>query len=274
MNEELNGSGTCRSFDNLRTTCLFPIDKLGTMAATAVLNPCKQPAELDLSTETPAGRVLSSFVAGNQVEWRQIGPEYWPLGLSVRFERTTEDTFLVKACLDTIRTGHVACFLDQNVTRPVQCSSYSGAGTHSVASVGVICVLLAAVLLTLVISVAILIKRKAARKGCRKSSHHKQLVASSLPTLPIAKPYGTRPAPPDSRGLLLTVIEEDDEVDTSRALLLIEDGLSSHDDSKRSKEVQTSATSLNTSGLGSAGSSSGDHDKSSSPYGVVLESPL
>lgn len=45
------GDGPCRSFDNLRTTCLFAIDKLGTMAATAVLNPCKQPAELDVATE-------------------------------------------------------------------------------------------------------------------------------------------------------------------------------------------------------------------------------
>lgn len=139
---------------------------------------------------------------------------------------------------------------------------------------GVICVLLAAVLLTLVISIAVLIKRQVARKGRRKSSHQKHLVASSLPTLPIAKPYAARPVPTDPRGPLLTVIEEDDEMDTSRALLLIEDGLSSHDDSKRSKEVQTSANSLNTSGLGSAGSSSDDHDKSSSPYGVVLESPL
>lgn len=139
----------------------------------------------------------------------------------------------------------------------------------------VICILLAAVLLTLVISVAILIKRKVGGKGRRKSCHQKQLVvASSLPTLPIAKPYAARAAPSDSKGALLDVIEEADEVETSRALLLIEDGLSSHDDSKRSKEVQTSANSLNTSGLGSAGSSTDDHDKSSSPYGVVLESPL
>jgi hypothetical protein len=197
-----------------------------------------------------------------------------------------------------MRTGVITCFLDQNVTRPVQCSySSSGerclspwvahvadeysmtqlgrfAGTHSIASVAVICVLLAAVFLTLVISVATLTRRYALHKRRRKRGHHhKQKIASSLPTLPSAKPYG-HAVSSDSKGALLAVIEEDEETDTSRALLLIEDGFSSHDDSKRSKEVQTSANSLNTSGLGSAGSSSSDHDKSSSPYGVVLESPL
>lgn len=59
MNEELNGRGPCRSFDNLHTTCLFPIEKLGTMAATAVLNPCKRPAELDLITEVLLFTVVS-----------------------------------------------------------------------------------------------------------------------------------------------------------------------------------------------------------------------
>uniref|UniRef100_A0A7E4ZW99 Cadherin domain-containing protein n=1 Tax=Panagrellus redivivus TaxID=6233 RepID=A0A7E4ZW99_PANRE len=96
---------------NCFPNCEVPLPRIGTTLIKSALDACKSPAVLTLTVTSDGRRSQSLFTAGNSQVIRTIGSDYWPLQLQVKFRNADPNGYYVDACIQTIRTGNLTCFM-------------------------------------------------------------------------------------------------------------------------------------------------------------------
>uniref|UniRef100_A0AC34Q2N3 Uncharacterized protein n=1 Tax=Panagrolaimus sp. JU765 TaxID=591449 RepID=A0AC34Q2N3_9BILA len=141
---------------NCFPSCEVSLPRIGKTYVSSKLDICKVPAVLTLSITSDGKRSVSSFVAGNQQEYRTIGNDFWPLQLQVKFRNALENAgYYTEACIQTVRTGNTTCFMNGYVDSSADsgCNNYRSSNNGAGFPVIILCVILATCLL--MISVAI-----------------------------------------------------------------------------------------------------------------------
>jgi hypothetical protein len=201
---------------NCFPSCEVSLPKTGKAFINSKLDICKSPTVLTLSINSDGKRSVSSFVAGNQQEYRTIGNEYWPLQLQVKFRNAADGGYYADACIQTVRTGNTTCFMSGFIDGSVD----SGCGNHRAHNnngfpIIILCVILATCLLMVSVAVIAMFHRlytSHKSKDTRKPSYCNRKVSNgSYPTF--FDPSFNNPCnkyPHDER---LAVIDEVDERD-------------------------------------------------------------
>uniref|UniRef100_A0A915EMR9 Uncharacterized protein n=1 Tax=Ditylenchus dipsaci TaxID=166011 RepID=A0A915EMR9_9BILA len=153
-------------------SCNLSLPRIGTVSILSRLDVCKSPAILTLSVMSDGRRSLNTFVAGNQQqEVRTIGNEYWPMHLRVSFSRVEQyDEHFVEACIETVRTGNISCFM--NGFLPLE-SGATDCSTHKSDSnfpMVLLCIILATCFLMIGITVTISLVQSSYHLGSETSS--------------------------------------------------------------------------------------------------------
>ncbi|KAE9555085.1 hypothetical protein FO519_001746 [Halicephalobus sp. NKZ332] len=201
---------------NCFPSCEVSLPRIGKTYVSSKLDICKNPAILTLSITSDGKRSVSSFVAGNQQEYRTIGNDFWPLQLQVKFRNAVENTgYYTEACIQTVRTGNTTCFMNGYVDASADsgCNSYRSNNNGTGFPIIILCVILATCLLMISVAVVAMFHRlytsQRASNSRKNSFSQSKNTTNGYPSF-FDSGFQTTKFPHDER---LAVIDEVDEKD-------------------------------------------------------------
>ncbi|CAD5234953.1 unnamed protein product [Bursaphelenchus xylophilus] len=152
--------------------CEVILPEIGTATVKTKFDACQSPAVLSFSVRSDGKITSHTFAAGNELEIRPLRNNYWQLNLRVRL-RSVGDSHHAEACMETVRTGNLTCFM--NGVIPDSASECSE-GRHEANSgflVVLLCVILVTCLLMIGVAVCTIMHRFYSQQksgGSRKNS--------------------------------------------------------------------------------------------------------